>query len=684
MKKSKSNIQTANKLLAEGIALQEQGKLGEAEKTFHALLVIAPKSHWALFSLSVIALNRNDALAALGFLNRATAVAPGVVAIWHARGVALAKLERRTDALESFDKALKLEPRHVDALNDSAALLLKEGRRSEALQRFNRILTIEPNAKALSNLSIIHAESINDADLAKSAAILEQLLALDPNYSFAQGRLVYQRLHLCDWRDYTASSQRVVQGVRAGMRSCNPIPFMVMSSEAADQQQCARTYAQFYFAQRPQALWRGEKYNHTKIRIAYVSPDFREHPVGQLMAGVLERHDKSRFETIAISMSHDDNSALRSRIVQTFDKFIDAHALGAAEIAAQMRAMEVDIAIDLAGFTAQSGSAVFAHRPAPIQINYLGYPGTLGTDFMDYILADAHVIPPGQQHLYNEKVAYLPDAYLPTDGAMQIAQRTPSRSECGLPDDGFIFCSFSHDHKIAPAIFDMWMRLLMQVPGSVLWLMSRLSLSTNNLRKEAIARGIDPRRLVFAGRLPEVQDHLARYRLADLFLDTFPYNAHTTAADALFVGLPVLTCMGNAFPSRVAGSLLHAIGLPELITHSLADYERKALELANAPLYLASLRTKLAANRNTCPLFNTELFCKNLESVLTQLHNSHHEIVKTKTSPNSNDQLLQAIALQSSGQHAAAESLLNACLEATPHNALALYHFDGQTGPPCT
>ena len=405
-----------------------------------------------------------------------------------------------------------------------------------------------------------------------------------------------------------------MEGVRSGKRVCKSLAFMSLSDEARDHQIAAQIFATHHNPGRTTALWTGERYRHQKIRLAYVSPDLREHPVGHLMAGVFEQHDKSRFETIAISLGIDDQSRLRARMLKAFDQFIDARDMSSVQIAQLMRSLEVDIAVDLGGYTSDTRTDIFSYRPAPVQVNYLGYPGTMGVDYFDYILADRHIIPPGQQQFYNEKVAYLPDTYLPTDNSVQISPRTPSRSECGLPETGVVFCSFSHDYKISPPVFDVWMRLLAQVPGSVLWLMSRGELAQRNLRQEAQARGVDPTRLVFADRVPLVEDHLARYRQADVFLDTHPYNAHTTAADALMAGLPVVSYMGNSFPSRVAGSLLHAIGMPELATHSLADYEALALQLAQEPTLLADCKAKLVNNQAHFSLFDTQGFCFNLEA----------------------------------------------------------------------
>lgn len=332
------------------------------------------------------------------------------------------------------------------------------------------------------------------------------------------------------------------------------------------------------------------------------------------MAGIFERHDKARFETTGLSLGVDDGSRLRERMTRAFDQFIDARQMTAVQIAALLREREIDIVVDLAGYTADSRSEIFTWRPAPVQVNFLGYPGTMGLSCMDYILADRHVIPPEHWRFYDEQVVYLPDAYLPPASNLQIAETTPSRADCGLPPTGVVFCSFNHDYKILPAVFAVWMRLLLQVPGSVLWLMSRSERSQRNLRASAQAAGIDPDRLVFAQRVPRVEDHLARYRVADLFLDTHPYNAHSTAADALLAGLPVLTCSGQSFPSRVAGSLLQAAGLPELVTHTVADYEQLALALARDPARLAALKARLLERQRDSALFDVDAFTRHLET----------------------------------------------------------------------
>ncbi len=605
------------------VALQEEGRAEEAEKLFRAWLVGNPRDAVALYSMGVILMSRREVDAAMAMLDAGVAAAPRFAPLWFARGGALNIAARREEALASYDRAIELDPKYVAALINSGVLLRDLRRPKDALERFNRVLAIENNEKALANCgAMLEAYGAT----AEAMVMYQRLLAINPLYDYGLGLLAYQKRRLCDWTDHDTLRQQVVTDVMAGKRACSALALMVMSDQAAEHQACSRTYAQQHFPISDRLLWHGERYQHDKIRIAYVSPDLREHPVGHLMAGVLERHDKTRFETYAISLGSDDQSRLRARMIKAFDHFIDAEMMETRQIAELMRSLEIDIAIDLGGLTTDTRTAIFSHRPAPVQVNYLGFPGTMGTDYMDVILADRQVIPPEHQRYYNEKVVYLPDSYLPTDASVKISDRTPSRTECGLPETGFVFCSFSHDHKISPDMFDVWMRLLLQVPGSVLWLMSRKDEAVQNLRKEAQARGVAPDRLIFAGRVPLVEDHLARYRQADLFIDTYPYNAHTTAADALMAGLPVITCVGHAFPSRVAGSLLHAIGLSELITDSLDDYEALALALAEQPNRLSEFRARLLINRGIYPLFDTAMFCRNFEQTLSQIHTGQQAV----------------------------------------------------------
>lgn len=666
-----------DKLMA-GIELQRQDRLDAAAQLFREVLADEPNHPAALYSLAVIALHRGNPAEVLRMTASGIPGAPEFAPLWLAHGAALQALGRKEEALLSYDEAIKLKPDYIEALTNSGVLLRDLLRHHEAVERFNRVLAIDPTStSALANCAILLTEFKQSEP---AIAMFERLLELNPNYDYALGLLSYERLHICDWRDFERLSQEIIAGVRSGRRACKTLAFMALSDAAEDHLKAARIFAESYCPRKSVSLWQGEHYHHDKIRIAYVSPDLREHPVGHLIAGIFEHHDKSRFETIAISLGIDDHSRLRERMVKAFDHFIDARLMGSQQIAEQMRDMEVDIAIDLAGYTSDSRTEVFAYRPAPVQVGYLGYPGTSGTDYIDYLIADRHIIPEEQRACYSEQVVYLPDTYLPTDASLVIAEQTPTRADCGLPETGFVFCSFSHDYKISPLIFSVWMRLLDQVPGSVLWLMSRADATQRNLRREAQERGIDPARLVFASRVPRVEDHLARYRQADLFLDTHPYNAHTTAADALMAGLPVITYMGEAFPARVAGSLLHAIGLPELITHSLADYAALALELATDPERLADLKRRLLANRLTHPLFDTQGFCRKFEAVLLSIapQRNDREQPAGVPSPMPNPGPSQASGPTLLADHTATRSLDLGCGQKpqNPFNATQLFGID--------
>ncbi len=355
-----------------------------------------------------------------------------------------------------------------------------------------------------------------------------------------------------------------------------------------------------------------------KIRVAYLSADFHEHATTHLMAGLFEHHDADRFEITAISFGPDRRDDMRRRLSKAFGRFIDVRGKSDREVALLLREMEIDIAVDLKGYTQGSRPGILAQRPAPVQINYLGMPATMGTSCMDYIIADAWVIPPEDHLHYAERILYLPDSYQATDDSRNIDAHAPSRADLSLPEEDFVFCCFNNNYKITPDLFTLWMRLLHQVSGSVLWLLEDNPVATRNLRAEARRRGIAPERLVFAPRVA-AGAHLARHRCADLCLDTLPYNAHTTASDALWAGLPVLTCAGTTFAGRVAASLLSAAGLPELITRDLDHYAALALELARNPARLRDIRARLAHNRDTCPLFATDRFRRHLESAYTIL-----------------------------------------------------------------
>lgn len=607
--------------IVQAIELQSQGRIAEAESLFRRILEVAPTEPLSLYSLGVILLNRGDRDEALQIFRRGAESPSAIANNWVGYASALQAVGQREEALAAYEQALAMKPDYVEALVNCGVLLRDLHRHKDALMRFTEALNVAPDhTPAIANAAILLTEF---KESERAIAMFGRLLALKPDYDFGLGLLIFERLHSGDWTDFDLLRDKIVAGIRRGERTCKTLAFMALSDSAADHFLCARIFAKQYCMPAQEPLWRGERYRHQRLRIAYVSPDLREHPVGHLMCGVFEQHDKSRFETIGISLCANDGSRLRQRMLKAFDHFIDAELMETRDIAKLMRDMEIDIAIDLAGYTSDSRTGVFAYRPAPIHMNYLGYCGTLGVEYMDYILADRNVIPERHQPFYQEKVVYMPNQYMPTDASIAIADETPTREACGLPPEGAVFCSFSHDYKITPPLWRVWMSLLTKAPGSVLWLVSRNQGTIEHYRQAAEAHGISRDRLIFATRVPRVEDHLARYRLADVFLDTSPYNAHTTTADALFSGCPVVTCMGDSFASRVAGSLIQAAGMPELVANNWEEYEALALRLATDKEWNRSIRQKLQQQKAGAPLFDTTRFVRDLEGVFTKLAKDH-------------------------------------------------------------
>ena len=439
-----------------------------------------------------------------------------------------------------------------------------------------------------------------------------QALAVQPDLEYVRGDLVNARMYAGDWSGLEADWAALVADVRKGLPVARPFQMLSIPSTPADQLACARTWMEREFPARD-PLWRGERYAHDRIRLAYVCADFGTHPTSQLMVGLFEQHDSSRFETIAVATRPSDGSPMRARLENAFERFIEAGDMADRDVARLLRECEVDIAVDLNTNIAHARPGVFAMRPAPIQVSYLIYPGTSGTDAIDYLVADRIVLPGPDRPHYAEKIVYLPETYFVTDNAGAAPEAVTRRADHDLPPDGFVFCCFNNSYKITADVFDVWMRLLRDVAGSVLWLVESNRAFSASLNREAEARGVAPSRLVFAPRL-DAEAHLERHHHADLFLDTFHYNAHTTACDALWMGLPVLTRIGTTFAGRVGASLLTAAGLPELVTTSTEAYAERALALATNPSELAGIRARLAARRPTCPLFDTRRSARHLEA----------------------------------------------------------------------
>ncbi len=600
-----------------GIAFSALGRLDESVTSYRQAISCKPDYAAAYNNLGV-ALKAQGQLEAAGtHYARAIKLQPDSPDAYSNLGNVLYALEFPDAAEKNCRAAIALQPDHVEAHNNLANALRELKKTAEAEQHYLKALALKSDyPEALANLGHLKQDL---GQLPQAVDCYRQALALQPDYPEARGLLFYLQRQQCDWRGYALHMEKIVEDIAAGKSGYGPFAFLSVTDSAKAQLQCAQSHARQNRLTTQTPLWTGQRYGQEKIRVAYVSADFREHAVAYLTAGLFERHDKNRFVTIGVSLAADDNSTTGLRLRRAFCHYHDASRMSAREIAQLLRDLEIDIAVDLMGYTKHAKPGIFAYRPAPVQINYLGFPATMGAACMDYVIADQYLIPEAYQDYYAEKPVYMPDCFQANDAGRYLPKNLPPRTECGLPESAFVFCSFNNSYKITPEFFTVWMRLLAKVPGSVLWLVASNPAVPDNLRREARQRGIDPERLIFAPKLPYAE-HLTRLQAADLFLDTLPFNAGTTASDALWAGVPVLTCSGAAFAARMAGSLLHAVGLPELITDTLEDYENLAFKLAATPSLLTGIRRKLAENRSTSPLFDTRRFCRHLEAAYLAMH----------------------------------------------------------------
>ncbi len=570
-------------------------------------------------------LHRHEA--AIESFGRAIALNPAIVQAFQGRGASLHALKRLQQALPDYNKAIALKPDLAIVFLYRGNLLAELDRHYEAVADYSKAAELEPEPGTYQSLaaSLVRCKRF---DLA--IASLDKASERDPDWKFLLGTSRATKMQACRWDGLEADLERIAQGVRARRAVCNPLMLTALMDSPALMRSAAEIWVQDQIESTCEedrrriaeiSPARSTRPGSDKIRIGYFSSDFRVHPVALLTAGLFEHHDRTNFEVTAFAFGPETNDAILSRLAKAFDRFMDVRQKSDVEVAALVRELGIDIAVDLNGFSGHARTKIFALRAAPIQINFLGYPGTMGAGFMDYLIADGTVVPRQQQGHYVEKIAYLPGSFLPFDSSYAIADRSFTREELGLPSSGFVFCCFNNTHKILPEVFDRWMRILRRTENSVLWLQQADEPVANKLRQEALRCGIDGGRLIFANRMSSLPEHVARLRAADLFLDTFPYNAHATALDALWAGVPLLTYPGESFASRVAASLLHTADLPELIAGSPAEYEEKALELAADAARLGQLRRKLAAHK---PLFDTAQYTRNLEAVYQAIHERHH------------------------------------------------------------
>jgi predicted O-linked N-acetylglucosamine transferase (SPINDLY family) len=597
------------------LALHELGQHDEALSSLARAIELQPDCADAHYQRGVILLKLSEPAAALVSFDAAIAARPALAEAFFQRGLALKQLRRPEAALASYDRAIALRPHYADAFCSRGNVLKDLWRLEEALASYNRAIALQPDlAIAYANRGNLQRDLMQYEAAAESydAAVIRKAAT-----RYLPGLSLFTRAHLCDWRNWPEERAALIAGIDDERPVAHPFSLLSIVDSAELQKRAAQIWAHAECQLRPVGASVRQPH-HARIRIGYFSADFREHAVARLTAGIFEAHDRARFEVSGFSFGPDTRDPLRQRIARAFEHFMDVRDHSDAEVARLARTLELDIAVDLGGCTAGARPRVFAQRAAPLQVSYLGYPGTLGTDFMDYLIADAVIVPPHARRHYCEKIAAL-SSYQANDSQRLAAGAPLSREQLGLPRNAVVFCCFNANYKMNPDIFAAWMRILQRTAGSVLFLYAGNDGVAAHLRGEAARHGIGPARLVFGGRLP-YREYLARYQAADLFLDTLPFNAGTTASDALWAGLPVLTCAGQAFAARIGASLLHAVGLPQLITTSLADYEERAVQLANDPAQRADIRERLLNSRLTTPLFDTSATVRDLESVYTRMY----------------------------------------------------------------
>jgi predicted O-linked N-acetylglucosamine transferase (SPINDLY family) len=607
--------------LNRGLALSELQHYEAAIASYDAAIAINPAYAEAHYNRGNALRDQRQYEAAVASYDKAIALQPGYFDAHLNRGSALLESRRYIAAVAGYDRAIALRPDFANAYLNRGSALQHLQRYADALASYDKAIALTPNhAEAYRYRGNVLREL---RDFEGAVASYDKAIALECGLNDLYANRRHFMMQICDWRDLDADLARLAAGIESGEVESNPFFVLGLSDSAPLQKKAAASWVRKHHPldRSLPAIAKGAA--HDKLRIGYFSGDFRNHPLSYLTAGLFETHDRSNFEVTAFSFGPETQDETRSRLKTAFDRFVDVRDSSDRDLTLLARKLGVDIAIDLGGFTRDARPDVFAMRAAPLQVSFLGYPGTMGAEYMDYLIADRTVVPEISQSDYSEKIIYLPDSYWPSSYRINEARRLRSdqvstRDELRLPPVGFVFCCFNNNYKITPGTFDIWMRILRRVEGSVLWLFEDNPAAARNLRLEAARRDIRAERLIFAQRMP-LPEHLARHRAADLFIDTLPCNAHTTASDALWAGLPVLTCPGEAFAARVAASLLSAIRLPELIAATPEHYEELAVTLANDPERLADIKRRLAERRLTAPLFDTQLYTRRLEAAYTAI-----------------------------------------------------------------
>jgi len=596
-----------------GMALHDLGQHPEAIAECQLALAINPYSAEALSNLGGSLRPLGRLAEAIGVYRRAVIFKPGFAGVYSNLGMGLNDQGKVDEAADACHRSVLIEPNDPEALCNYGVAVEEQGSAKSAVIAYQRAVSLRCGyASAYSNLGMaLHEEHRFD----EAVTSLRHAIAIRPNYAEAISEYVQMRRHICDWGDYAEDQHRLLELLEQNQPVAS---FVVLAIDSTPRQQlisAKQSIARMHVPPIPPFSYRPPD---RKIRVGYISTDFRDHPVGRLLPELFRRHDRAQLQIHGYYYGPDDQSVVRQQIRRDCDQFLEIRNLSHIDAARRIHADGIDILVDLTGRTLGARTEILALRPAPVQVSFLGYPGSMGADFIDYVITDPFLVPIDQQPHYAENIVHLPDCYQPSDPNRAVSNPAPTRAECGLPEDALVFCSFNNTYKITPQMFAIWMRLLKQVPRSVLWLYCKTEQTIANLRDEAERQGVAPERIIFTGFAP-MEVYLGKLQLADLFLDSAPYNAGATCNDALWVGLPVLTCVGQSYVGRMAGSLLTAVGLPELITYSHADYEALALRLATEPALLSGLRQKLIANRATAPLFDMGRFANNLDKAYQQM-----------------------------------------------------------------
>ena len=609
------------------VDLYEIGKISDAKQICTNIYKKNPKHFDNLRLLNFIYFKEKKFSKALNFINEAIKINPNFAETYNVQGNTLNELKQLNQAIISYDKAIKINPNFSNAYYNKGLVLHELKNTNLAIENYKKAIKINPNFfQAYNNMGFAFHQLKRFDESLKS---YEKAFAINPNSNFLLGKIIHSKNFLCEWKSHKENLKNLTDQLENNKASCLPFATLSLFDSPRLQKKAAELWIQETFPKNniPEKI---KKYkSNKKIKLGYYSADYHNHATSFLIAELMELHNKSKFELFGFSFGPNKQDEMRKRVSSSFDQFIDVRFKSDYEIVELSRKLEIDIAVDLKGITTDSRFGIFLKRCAPIQINFLGYPGTLGTSTIDYILADKILISKKNQKNFFEKIIYMPNSYQPNDTKKQISKKNFTRKEMGLPKNSFVFCCFNQNYKITPDVYDIWMKLLKKIDGSVLWLMKNSEKVTENLKKEAIKRNIKSNRIIFAEKMP-LAEHLARHKLADLFIDTFPYNAHTTCSDALWSGLPVITRMGESFASRVGASLLSAIELNELITKSEKEYEKLAIKLATNPKLLNKIKNKLKKNKVLKPLFNTKLYTSNIELAYTKIYNNYYSNLPIK------------------------------------------------------